>query len=64
MIFREATHPQTSRGRCFHRESMNIALCEKARICQAGFILNPFFKEDFFHGWNGRRVASFCGEAG
>ncbi len=30
------------------RESMNIALCEKARICQAQFILNPFFKEDFF----------------
>ena len=43
---------------------MNIALCEKARICQAEFILNQFFKEDFFHGWNGRRVASFCGEAG
>ncbi len=52
MIFREATSLRTSRWRCFHRESMSIAPCEKARIFQAGFILNPFFKEDFFHGWN------------
>ncbi len=42
---------------------MDIALCEKASIRQAGFIPNQFLKEDFSHGWNGRRVASFGGEA-
>lgn len=32
-------------------------------MCQAEFIRNQFFKEEFFHGWNGRRVAGFGGEA-
>ena len=43
---------------------MDIALSEIARICQPGFNLNQFLKEEFFHGWNGRRVASFGCEAG
>jgi transposase len=40
-----------------------IAICEKAKIRQAGFFPNQFLKEEFFHGWNGRRVVSFGGEA-
>ena len=50
-------------GVVFHRETMNIALCEIARICQAGFILKSIFQRGFFHGWNSRRVTCFGGKA-
>jgi len=42
-----ATPPNYPRWRCFRRESTDIALCEKARIRQAGFFPNQFFKENF-----------------
>ena len=42
-----ATSLNSPRWQCFRRESKDIALCKKARIRQAGFFANQFFKEDF-----------------
>jgi len=42
-----ATQTNYPRWRCFRRESRDIALCEKARVRQAGLFPNQFFKEDF-----------------